>query len=252
MPRNARQKSRSGIYHIMLRGNNKQTIFEDSMDRKKFIKTLEHYKQISGYKIYSYCLMTNHVHLLMKEGNEPISESIKRISSCYVYWYNQKYDRCGHLFQERYKSEVVESEAYFKTVLRYIHQNPVKAGIAKNPTEYKWSSYNEYIGRSFISDTYFALKLFSSDMNMARQLFIEHNNQHNDDKCLEYEEKSKITDENLDKYLMAFGLKNRYELRGLERTKRNTILKKMKLIDGITLDQLSKVSGISKSTISRL
>ena len=137
MPRQAREKSSSGIYHVMLRGINRQNIFEDDRDRQRFIETILYYKTISNYELYGYCLMDNHIHLLIKEKDESISKAIKRICSSYVYWYNQKYERCGHLFQERYKSEVVETEGYFLTVIRYIHQNPIKAGLVKTLVDRK-------------------------------------------------------------------------------------------------------------------
>jgi len=93
MPRQARKKSSCGIYHIMLRGINKQNLFEDNEDRQRFIDTIGYFKAISGYSLYGYCLMDNHVHLLIKETSESISMGIKRISSSFVYWYNQKYNR---------------------------------------------------------------------------------------------------------------------------------------------------------------
>ena len=127
MARLARERSNSGIYHVMVRGINRQSLFEDDEDRQRLIQTIGVYKSISNYDLYGYCLMNNHIHLLMRETREPISQAIKRISSSYVHWYNLKYKRCGHLFQERFKSEVVETNAYFLTVLRYIHQNPIKA-----------------------------------------------------------------------------------------------------------------------------
>lgn len=81
--------------------------------------------------------MSNHIHMLVREIEESISNTIKRVSSSYVFWYNKKYERCGHLFQERFKSEAVESDEYFLTVLRYIHQNPVKAGMTKSILDYR-------------------------------------------------------------------------------------------------------------------
>src|SRR5690554_1287672 len=129
MPRRARQKSSTGVYHVMLRGINKQIIFHDQEDYKKYIQTIRDYKQLCEYEIYAYCLMNNHIHLLIKEGKEDLGIIFRRIGSKYVYWYNLKYKRCGHLFQDRYRSEVVETEHYLLTVLRYIHQNLVKAGI---------------------------------------------------------------------------------------------------------------------------
>ena len=141
--------------------------------------------------------MSNHIHMLLKEEKEPISVIMKRISSSYVYYYNLRYGRCGHLFQERFKSEVVENDSYFLTVLRYIHRNPIKANMVKELKEYKWSSYNEYVNklnRSKIIDTDFSLRIFSEDEDTAIKRFISFNNEINEDKCLECEENKKIND----------------------------------------------------------
>ena len=86
------------------------------------------------------------VHLLIKEGSEAIVETMKRIASSYVYYYNHKYDRVGHLFQERFKSQPVNDFTYFITLLRYIHQNPLKASLVENIQNYAWSSWMEYTG----------------------------------------------------------------------------------------------------------
>ena len=145
MPRTPRLKSQSGIYHIMLRGINQQIIFEDDEDYIKFIDTLKSYKAISGYEVFAYCLMSNHVHILLKVGKEDLDVIMKRIAGSYVYWYNWKYYRKGHLFQDRFKSEPIDDNEYFFTVLRYIHRNPLKAGITEKIDEYKYCSYNEYI-----------------------------------------------------------------------------------------------------------
>jgi len=131
-----------------MRGINRQRIFEDDEDDEdyeRFIETLKSYKALSGYEIYAYCLMGNHFHLLLKVGKEDLELVVKRIAGSYVYWYNLKYGRCGHLFQDRYKSEVVEEDPYLLTVIRYIHQNPIKAGLCNCVSEYKYSSYGEYI-----------------------------------------------------------------------------------------------------------
>ena len=117
MPRQARKKSESGIYHIMLRGINKQQIFEDEEDFQKFIQVLKECKAVSEYKLFAYCLMGNHIHMLIKPEKEPLELVFKRIGSRYVYWYNWKYRRTGHLFQDRYKSEPINDDSYFLTVL---------------------------------------------------------------------------------------------------------------------------------------
>ena len=152
MPRAAREKSSTGIYHVMLRGINHQIIFEDDEDYQKYLQTLKTYQEKSGYIIYAWCLMGNHLHLLVKEETEDLGIAFKRIGASYVYWYNWKYGRRGHFFQDRFKSEAVEDDSYFLTVIRYIHQNPLKAGIVKDITDYRWSSYGEYIGKPWICD----------------------------------------------------------------------------------------------------
>ncbi|MDO9565422.1 MAG: transposase, partial [Candidatus Desulfaltia sp.] len=97
MPRRAREKSSTGVYHVMVRGINRQDIFNDEEDKQKLVSTLKRYKEICGYDVYGYCLMSNHIHLLLKEGREPITQVMKRIGASYVYWYNMKYERYGHL-----------------------------------------------------------------------------------------------------------------------------------------------------------
>jgi REP element-mobilizing transposase RayT len=123
----------------MLRGIDKRNIFLDDEDRMKFIEKLLMAKKTAGFKLYGYCLMDNHVHLLIGEQEET-GISIKRITVGYVRWHNSKHERTGHLFQNRYMSEVVETEGYLINVLRYIHQKPVKAKITNYAKDYPWSS----------------------------------------------------------------------------------------------------------------
>ena len=252
MPRQAREKSNSKIYHIMLRGINRQNIFEEDEDRQRFIETIGYYKAISKYELYGFCLMNNHIHLLVKETEESISKAIKRMCSSYVYWYNQKYDRCGHLFQERFKSEAIETDEYFLTVLRYIHQNPVKAGIIKDIRKYLWSSYREYVETPIHTDIYFALGIFSTDKLKSKKLFQNFMNEKNNDQCLDYREKIKITDEEVMNYFKQFGVANISELQRFEKEQRDRILGEIKKVDGITIRQLSRLTGIAKSVVDRI
>ena len=140
MPRTERKKSKTSKYHVLIRGINKQRIFEEPEDYKRFLAIISDVKKLSGFKLYAYCLMGNHIHMLIEEGEEPISNVFRRIGSRYVFWYNWKYGRNGHLFQDRFRSEPVETDEYFITVLLYIYQNPVKAGICKRTIDYEWSS----------------------------------------------------------------------------------------------------------------
>ena len=146
MPRQERKSSSTGIYHVLLRGINQQRIFEQAEDYIQFLDYLYEVKKISGFTLYAYCIMNNHIHLLLKEGAEPLAIVFKRIGTRYAHWFNKKYGRSGHLFQDRFRSEPVENDAYFISVLVYINQNPVKANICRNAWDYEWSG-RRFLGR---------------------------------------------------------------------------------------------------------
>jgi len=246
MPRTARKKSSTGIYHVMLRGINKQTVFLDDEDNQKFLQTLEDCKKISGFELYAYCLMGNHIHLLLKIVTEELEQIFKRIGARYVYWYNNKYERSGHLFQGRYKSEAVEDDSYFAMVLRYIHQNPIKAGLCKSLTEYQWSSYNEYMQKSRIVNCKFALDL------IGKEHFEKYMNEEHNDTCMDYSHRKRLTDKEL-----HVAIENRYEIKAsaiqfLSKDMIGDILKDILTIDGVSTRQLSRVTGISVNIIWKL
>ena len=249
MPRTGRERSKSGIYHIVLRGSNRQTIFEDEEDAIKFLETLQTYKEKSGYKIYAYCLMGNHVHLLLKEEQEELGIIMRRIGASYVYWYNWKYQRCGHLFQDRYKSEVVEDDRYFLTVLRYIHRNPLKAGIVKNIGEYKWSSYCEYTGKTKMIDTDFALQLFNDDREKAIASFMEFHQITSGDTCLDMDESRRIIDADAIAIIKRnCSVGHCTDVQSMEVDKRDRCLKVLK-DEGLSTRQLARLTGISRGII---
>lgn len=147
MPRVSRQLSETGIYHVMLRGNERRKIFLSDEDRKRFIEILSEKSRENEFSVLAYCLMDNHVHLLIREGKNQIDRVMKRIGVSYVYYFNKKYKRTGHLFQDRFKSEPINDDRYLLAAVRYIHNNPVKALIVQEPDRYQWSSYNAYISK---------------------------------------------------------------------------------------------------------
>lgn len=249
MPREARKKSKTGIYHILLRGQNRQIIFQDNEDNAQFLHELRECKDKSGFRIYGYCLMGNHIHLLLHELDEEIGTIMQRIGSGYVYWYNRKYRRCGHLFQDRYKSEAVETDAYFLTVLRYIHNNPVKANITNKIATYKWSSYNDYLNKTGITDTDFALNIFSDTRDKAIINFIKHHEEQKDDRCLEIEEHIRFNDEEAVRIIKAkCMIENSTQLKGFEEEKRDTCIMMLKK-EGLSTRQLERLTGISRAII---
>lgn len=218
-----------------------------------FTTTLDSFRGDNGYKLYAYCLMSNHVHILIKELDDDISTAMKRICVSYVFWYNKKYERCGNLFQGRFRSETVETDSYFLTVLRYIHQNPIKANVVKSIEECAWTSYNDYIStdKSTMIDTGLGLGLFSFDYKRAIDLFIEFHNEKNDDKCLDFEDLVRLTDEEAREEIARLGIKNIAALQHRDKANRDSILRELKNIEGISIRQLARITGISKSVIDR-
>lgn len=253
MPRAAREKSTTGIYHIIIRGINRQIIFEEEEDSVKFIKNLRKYREISEYKLFAYCLMGNHLHLLLKVGKEPLETIMRRICGSYVLWYNKKYSRIGYLFQDRFKSEPIEDYSYFLTVLRYIFQNPVKAGIVTKVQNYVWSNYTDYIKGNDITDTDFALSIFHIDREKALSSFIEFINQENDDKCMGKPDRRQIKDDDAIKIIKERCIIDyATDIQKFNVNKRNSCLKDLKGIHGLSIRQIERLTGISRGIIQRV
>ena len=179
MARKVRERCESNTYHVMLRGINRQQIFLDQLDNQHFLEVLTECREISKYHIYAYCFMGNHVHLLLRVGEEPLEQVMKRIGTRYAVWYNNKYARAGHLFQDRYRSEAVKDDVYFLMVLRYILNNPVKGGICRKAEDYRWSSAADYITGGGITETAFAEGL------LGREALLKYLKTPSDDICMD-------------------------------------------------------------------
>lgn len=249
MPRNARKKSDSGIYHVILRGINKQVIFEDDEDHFFFLDKLANCQLKSSFELYAYCLMSNHIHLLLKEGHEELGITFRRIGSSFVPWYNWKYQRVGHLFQDRFKSEAVEDDSYFLTVLRYIHQNPLKAGVVKKIQEYPWTSYREYSHKPVICNTEFALNFFSPDRDEAKKLWIKFIQAQNDDTCMEYDDNSRMSDsEAVEVFKAITKTNNPSEVQFFDPNKIERMIRLL-IKNGLTLSQIARLSGLTYGAV---
>ena len=225
----------------MLRGINQQQISEDREDFEKFLQILKDCKAVSEYKLFAYCLMGNHIHLLVQEGKEPIEQVMKRLATRFVYWYNIKYQRVGHLFQDRFKSEPVEDDPYFLRVIRYIHQNPVKAGLCKNLSDYKFSSYTSFFDNSDLIDKGFVLNI------IPIKLFAEFNVQITNDKCLEIEEKPivRVTDEQAQRIIYRYSkCKSVADFQDLDIKQQDECLIKFRE-NGLSIRQISRLTGVS-------
>ena len=158
MSREPRKTSEANLYHAICRGSGRQIIFEDDEDRQTFLDLLVHDKQQAKGRILAWCLMDNHVHLLVEMELATLSRYMRSVLSKYAVYFNKKYARTGHLFQGRFSSEPINDDSYLLNVVRYIHLNPSKPGIACSE-DYPWSSYGEYLGRQGVCDTGFVLDM---------------------------------------------------------------------------------------------
>lgn len=259
MPRQSRQKSNTRIYHCILRGINKQDIFLDKQDFLKFKKEMEFTKKIYSYKLYSYVLMSNHIHLEIREEEDNLSQIMQSIQIRYVNYFNKKYQRIGHLFQDRFQSKKIENVNYFLNLLRYIHQNPVKANMAKVDI-YQWSSYQEYLkeeqGLISKEEKVATLRLLADNPKEALNKFINLNHQllnfSKAEDILEYGIKKSLTDEELI-YLIKEQLKieNVQEIQSYEKKKRDKIIRKIKEMKGCSQNQIARILGINLRIIQR-
>lgn len=256
MARTARMISTTGIYHIILRGINKEKISIDERDKYKIIKELKRTKEKYKYEIYAYCLMSNHVHLLIKDNQGNISKAMQSFAVAYSAYFNKKYDRVGHLFQNRFHSRCVENESYLLNVQRYIHRNPEKAGISKTE-EYKWSSYKEYIDISDITDTKFILSILGENTKEAKRVFESFNtNQYvieeiND--FSEYEIINKLTDEEAKSVIEDYlNIKEISRIKDYNFKIRNDIIKRLRGMKGTSCRQISRITGIDNKIISQI
>lgn len=163
MPRKPRIFSPTGIYHIILRSINQHIIFEEDADYQKLLYILSDCKKKYDIDIYAYCLMDNHFHLLIHSSEEQLASFFQSLGTRFVRWYNTKYSRSGHLFQDRYYSIPVTGDQQYLSTLTYIHNNPVKSSLCRFPSEYRWSSYNAFFGqKNPLVDTAFSFAMAGS------------------------------------------------------------------------------------------
>jgi putative transposase len=151
MPRHARLDAPGAPHHIMLRGINKGDLFLDDLDRKKFLNRLGHVIEATPCTVYAFALMNNHVHLLLRSGAIGVSAVMRKLLTWYALYFNRRHGRTGHLFQNRYKSILCEEEPYFLELVRFIHLNPVRAGMVadlEGLDAYPWTGHHGIVGKS--------------------------------------------------------------------------------------------------------
>ncbi len=219
-------------------------LFEEKADYEKLKETIEKVKEEMGFKIYAYCFMSNHVHIVMAEKNTgDISLIMKRILTKYARWYNIKYGRSGALIANRYKSVPVELDEYFLQLVRYVHQNPIKAAVAEKIEDYPYSSYHDYTAGKGLTDTELLMGMVS------REEFIEY---HQEIGKIEFRvtDSVKKTDDDVLRFLRKrFGIENAKSVAKLSKAERDKILAELKV--KFPVRQLQRVTGISRGVITR-
>jgi REP element-mobilizing transposase RayT len=197
MPRTARRKGEFSTYHIIQRGNEQKNIFLKDEDRIRFLDIIDRMKKKYNFILEAYCLMDNHVHLLVNDNGNDISKIIKSINISYAYYFNHTYQRVGHLFQDRFKSEGVDNDKYLLALSAYIHNNPVIAKIVRLPEEYRWSSFNSYLGRDEIREGMVNAERVLGILSTSRKKAVDEYYKY----VLNYETKEDIMDVDKDKIL---------------------------------------------------
>ncbi len=235
----------------MFRGINKQDIFSSKRDYEKFKEIIFLAKDKYAIELYAYCFMSNHVHLFLRESEQgEVSDFMKKILSHYAGWYNFKYERTGHLFANRYKSLPVEDDSYFLTLAKYIHRNPVKAGIVENMQDYQYSSYSDYIqNNNEVVNVDFLLEILDDDRKTAIKQFVAFSLKEEE---IDYDIANDLQSRDLlvkVKIIQLTGGIKPAEIKMIPKKERDVLLKKLMEEHKIPKKVLSRLTGISRNSL---
>lgn len=176
MPRVARQKTYESIYHVICKSISEIDLFKSDEDKIKYIEFIKKYQDIHKFEVYCYCIMKNHIHLIMDVRGADISKIMHGINFSYAQYFNKKHERKGHLFQDRFRSKIIDSDRYLIVASAYIHNNPAKIrGYKQSPENYAFSSLATFLGLrndpyGLVSDN-FVMRFFSSESYLSRKTY---------------------------------------------------------------------------------
>lgn len=175
MPRKLRDRAEGAFHHVFVRGNRKAEVFRDDDDRRWFLGRLLEVEEETRSLHMAHCLMTNHIHLLFRPGTLGLSRILQRVMGMYAQWFNHRHGHVGHVFQGRFGSRAIESDEDLLWILRYVHRNPVEAGMVPRPELWKWSSHADHLRpvppRYVREGVAIARSLLSADPNRALVLY---------------------------------------------------------------------------------
>ena len=269
MARKRRLHYKGALYHVICRGNNREVVFKEDQDKFEYLNLIKKYKERHDFKLYAYCIMDNHVHMLIEVKDVPLSRIMQGIQQSYTQRYNIRHNRVGHVFEQRYKGILCDKEGYLFQLIRYIHYNPVKAGLEQG-IHYKWSSHSHYLdyrsSRALI-DSEEILKILNENKQDAVQIYLDIFNIKEELELKGYEkeyakeiesndlEKKRIS---LDRLIDIFEKKTGKDISELGKSKRrkeqkfkNTFILLAKEYGDCKNIEIAKAMRISQSSVSR-
>jgi putative transposase len=259
LSRKTRIHYEGALYHIIVRGNNRAHIFKNSENKQEYLNIVKRYKRKYNFKIYSYCILDNHAHLLVEVGEIPLSKIMQGIQQVYTWHYHNKNGTTGHIFEQRYKAFLCNKDSYLLSLIRYIHKNPVQAQLQES-LDYPFSSHAEYCGNPRVVDVDFPLSLFSKNRSNAILQYLS---------FMEENESTKITEmvlEDSEKSNFLKSQKNEISLdkeklveiiqkitnTSFDSIKGNRKTKRLSDIRKLSINFLYKFTSLNNSEIARL
>lgn len=247
MPRIARKDYKTNYFHIIVQGMNKEWIFKKEKYLKKYRELLLNNKEKYDIKILAYCIMNNHAHILIYcEKIEELSQYMKSVNTSYANYYNTIEERVGHVFRNRYEAEEINSERYLLNCIAYIHNNPVKAGMVKKASDYKYSSYNNYINKTGIINNTILKLVFGTSTNYLEQYRVIHKE--------EYIFKDIVEDKRSAKEIIKeYEIEKNIKIKEIKQSEKYTIelTKKLKE-EGLSINKISQIIEINRFKLSRI
>lgn len=250
IPRNAQT---SPYYHILVEGSAYRDIFEDPTDKDKYLEILSRILSENKVVLYAYCVMNNHAHLVLREGQGDLSRFMKRLNGAYALYFNRKYTERGQVFYDRYKSENIQDMDQLLGAIRFVHNNPVNSGSAQRPCDYLWSSYRHYVrptkGTCFLTREHIWF-WFGEDRKEAVRRFVWYMMEKNMDRYLELEES---LERKVRRMIDAYLSKNHIELRDLgykENTlHRDTLIFMVRTAGGFSIRKIGELLDQNRGTV---
>lgn len=247
MPRIARKDYKTNYFHIIVQGMNKEWIFKKEKYLKKYRELLLNNKEKYDIKILAYCIMNNHAHILIYcEKIEELSQYMKSVNTSYANYYNTIEERVGHVFRNRYEAEEINSERYLLNCIAYIHNNPVKAGMVRKASDYKYSSYNNYINKTGIITNTILKLIFGTSTNYLEQYKVIHKEEYSFKDIVEDKRSAKEIIEEYEK-------EKNIKIKEIKQSEKYTIeLTKRLKEEGLSINKISQIIEINRFKLARI